>query len=115
MKIQRAQKFKFVKGQTIFLTETDFGISVTKMQVLELIPNHKYTYLDPWGDDEYCISPAIRVKIDENEKILPIKKFDLNAFVSTSSRNALKIVKTFSNKVDHYQLVTKSYFFTEWT
>ena len=29
MKAIRAFNFKFVKGQTVFLTETEFGVSVT--------------------------------------------------------------------------------------
>lgn len=117
MKAIRAFNFKFVKGQTVFLTETEFGVSVTKMQVLELLPNHEYTVRDPWGeyDDEEHFGPAIRVKSGESERIIPIENFELNSFISTSSRNALKIVKRFSNKVDHFQLATKSYFFTEWT
>ena len=117
MKIQRAPWFKFVKGQTIFITETDFGVSVRKMRVLELLPKHEYNWTDPWGEyeDETHVGSAIKVLENGEERILPVENFDINTFVSTSSRNALKIVKLFSNKVEHFNLVTKSFFVTEWT
>lgn len=117
MKVKRAPLFKFVKGQTVFITETDFFISVRKMQILEIIRNHSYEYIDPWGEDdnELHIGPAIRVLENGNERILPIENFDINTFVSTSSRNALKVVKSFSNKIENFDLSTKSYFVTEWT
>lgn len=117
MKVKRAPNFKFVKGQTVFITETDFLISVRKMMILEIIKNHSYEYKDPWGeyDNEWHIGDAIRVLENGNERILPIENFDINTFVSTSSRNALKVVKTFSNKVENFNLSTKSYFSTQWT
>lgn len=117
MKVQRIPFFKFVKGQTVFITEVDFFITVRKMIVLEVLKDHFYEWCDPWGeyDNEWQKGPAIRVLEDGSERILPLVNFDINTFVSTSSRNALKIVKSFSNKVDHFDLVTKSYFGTEWT
>lgn len=117
MKVQRVHSFKFVKGQTVFITEVEFFVSVRKMFVLEVLNNHFYEWRDPWGEEEneWHYGPAIRVMEDGSERILPIENFDLNTFVSTSSKNALKIVKTFSNKVSHFNLAANSYFVTEWT
>ena len=116
-KLNRAPYFKFVKGQTLFLTELEFYISVRKFIVLEVLKNHSYYYVDPWGEeeDEWTTGSAIRILEDGTERIITLDKFTSNDFISTSARDALKVVKRFSNKTEHYALTTKSFFTTEWT
>lgn len=110
------QDFKFVKNQTIFLTEVEFFITVRKMKVLEVINNHEYEAYDDW-DGEYFWTSGKALKVLENghEEIVLLNELDCNTFVSTSSRDALKLVKSFSNMTEHFNLQTKSYFGTQWT
>lgn len=108
MKVKTIEKFKFVKGQTVFIIDLDFYISVRKIKILELVENHDF-----WDDEgKWHISHALMILEDDAVDVIAFSQ--LPKFVTTSPKKALNFVKRFTKKVDHFNLATKSYFVTEY-
>ena len=116
MKIKDMNSFKFAKGQTLFLLEVEFFISVRKIHVLEIIKNHEYEIMgdgDFWNY-QWAVGDALRVLEDGDEKIIPLEDASFRSLVFTSQRKVYNFLK---NKlccdVDHFALAQKSFFMTK--
>lgn len=111
------ENFNFVKGQTIYVLEIEFFISVRKMFILEILTNHPYDWRDPWGefDNENRVGKALRVLEGGKERIVQIENFELNTFVFTKSRKAMKLAKSFTKDIEGYDMVLNSSFTGHWS
>ena len=116
MKIKDMYSFKFAKGQTLFLLEFEFFISVRKIHVLEIIKNHGYEINgddDFWGS-QWVVGDALRVLEDGDEKIIPLEDANfIRSLVFTSQRKVYNFLKyKLCCDVDHFALAQKSFFVT---
>lgn len=106
----KGSNFKFVKGQTIFVLESDFYVSVEKFKVKGLVKSHFYEVYDSWGEyDPYWESGcAVIVENDFREVTIPLTDF-YSKFISTSSRKLLNRLKKDGFDVKGFDLNTKSF------
>lgn len=117
---QLAANTKFVKGQTYFLLNHNFYIELRKIFVLEILLHQEYEIEDTYNyefDEPYWTRGlALRVMEDGVEKIIAVENLDYDTptFVFTSAKKALNAIKKSSSKVDHFDMINKSYFVTEY-